>query len=445
MTDQSWKANLACTFDKDGNPKGPKPSVENAFVCLTQSPDWKGTLVYDAFRDRVIFTRRAPWAHEAGNVDHAYWTDSDTHRLGVWLERELGVAVSREKCEAALSLAVETQARHVVREYLEAETWDGVSRVDLLFSKYFGAEATPYVRSVSIAFCIGSVARVMRPGCQLDTLPILEGEQGIGKSSGVRVLAGEWFSDTTIDFGTKDSYQQLWGVWIYELSELDALNRRDVARVKAFISAPSDRYRPSYGRRQIDAPRQVSFIGTTNADAYLSDDTGARRFLPVRCGTIDLEGLKGDRAQIWAEALFRFKAGEAWHLTGIAAQAAAEEQEARRIADPWETSIVDWLDGRTDPNRPVTTSEVLRGIGFEKSTDHDKFRSMRVAGVLRRCGWTRRRLRTEGGRSYLYHSPKEPVTPAWVGDLVAAPVPPPTPTPTPAAADNCFSDLLEPE
>jgi putative DNA primase/helicase len=435
--DQSWRDGLSCSFDKDGRERV-KASVENAFLCMTRHPDWKGGLVYDAFRDRILFSRRAPWTFEASNVLHDVWLDSDTHRMGVWLERELGIAFSREKCEAALTLCVETNSRHVVRDWLEAETWDGKPRVDALFSRYFGAEESDYVRSVSISFCIGSVARIMRPGCQLDTLPILEGDQGIGKSSGIRGLGGEWFSDTALDFGDKDSYQQLRGVWIYELSELDALNRKDVARVKAFISAPSDRYRPSYGRRVVDFPRQVAFIGTVNprgGGEYLSDDTGNRRFLPVLCGIIDVPALRADRAQLWAEALVRFKMGEAWHLTGDAARTAAEEQDQRRIVDPWESHVETFLAGRTDPDRPVSVTEVLTGLGLEHDHDHDKFRATRAAAALRAAGWIRHRVRIDGVRSYLYHSPRRPVYPRIAASQTQAKPTEPDPWDQPAEGE----------
>ena len=401
--DNAWRDDLDTTTLAGGIEK-PKSSQRNAILALSRCPDWAGVISYDSFRDRVRISA-PPWSSlEAPAESHDTWTDTDTTRLEVWLERELGVAFSRDKCEAAITTHAESHARHAVREFLDAIKWDGAPRVDGLFHSYFGAEASDYTRAVSTSFMVGAVARVMCPGCQLDTLPILEGAQGIGKSSAVRALAGEWFSDSTIDFGSKDSYQQLLGVWIYELSELDALNRRDVARVKAFISAPSDRYRPSYGRRVIDVPRQLAFVGTTNADRYLSDDTGARRFLPIKCGGIDLVTLKRDRNQLWAEAVHRFRRGEQWHLTAARALDAAEEQEERRIHDPWEENVDRWLNGRIDKTKPVTTTDVLNGLEIEPR-DHDKFRAVRVASSLKILGWKRCRVMVDGARHWRWFPP----------------------------------------
>ncbi|HXN30546.1 MAG TPA: virulence-associated E family protein, partial [Polyangiaceae bacterium] len=404
--DNAWRDDLDMTVLAGGISK-PKSSQRNAILALSRCPDWAGVVSYDSFRDRVRISL-PPWSSlEAPAESHDTWTDTDTTRLEVWLERELGVAFSRDKCEAAISAHAESRARHAVREFLDALKWDGVPRVDGLFHSYFGAEASDYTRAVSTSFMVGAVARVMRPGCQLDTLPILEGDQGIGKSSAVRALAGEWFSDSTIDFGSKDSYQQLLGVWIYELSELDALNRRDVARVKAFISAPSDRYRPSYGRRVIDVPRQLAFIGTTNADRYLSDDTGARRFLPIKCGTIDLASIKRDRPQLWAEAFHRFRKGEQWHLTAARALDAAAVQEERRIPDPWEENVEAWLKGRIDGAKPVTVTDVLNGLDIAPC-DHDKFRAMRVSSSLKILGWEHHRVMVDGERRWRWFPPDHP-------------------------------------
>lgn len=399
--DDTWRTHLDLT--KEGEVSG---TQFNAIVILKHHPDWIGVVVRDAFRDRVVMTRTAPWQPMTRPTSgHEAWTDSDTRRLQVWYARAEAITFALEKCETAVTLVAEGNERHAVRDYLRGLVWDGRPRVDALLHRYLGVEANDYTRAVSVAFLIGAVARVMKPGCQLDSLPILEGVQGSGKSSAVRILAGEWFSDSAIDFGSKDSYQQLPGVWLYELGELDALNRRDVSRVKAFISAPSDRYRPSYGRRVIDVPRQCVFIGTTNATDYLSDDTGARRFWPVRTGRIDLEALRTDRDQLWAEAVHLFDKGEAWHLSGARVVEASEEQEARRIRDPWEETIPLWLAQRPDPRKPVTTADVLRGLGVDQA-EQDRPRSMRVGSVLRLIGWTRRQVRIDDVRVFLYSPPE---------------------------------------
>ncbi len=434
---EAWRSELEMKWSAVDKAFRPDGSEHNAVLCLLKHPDWKGVIVYDAFRDRVTLTRPAPWAAlEAPQERKDAWTDTDTMRLVVWLKRELKVTFTREKCEGALAVVAEVNQKHAVREHLNGLAWDGRPRIDGLFHLYFGAEANDYTRAASISFLIGAVARIMTPGCQLDTLPILEGPQGLGKSSACRILAGEWFSDSAIDFGTKDSYQQLPGVWLYELSELDALNRRDVARVKAFVSGRFDRYRPSYGRRTVDVPRQVAFVGTTNADAYLPDDTGNRRFNPIKCTRIDIEALRRDRAQLWAEAVRRFNDGEAWHFGAATANLAALEQEDRRLPDPWEASVATWLRGRIRSQDPVTTTDVLSGLEIEIAR-HDRFSAMRVASVLRALGWERKRVMIDNVRTYRFFPPGAPPPPQTIR---AASPPIATDTEEP---DHAFEGLLD--
>ena len=218
----------------------------------------------------------------------------------------------------------------------------------------------------------------------------------------MRVLAGpKWFSDSELELGDKDGYQALVGVWIYELGELHALGKRDVARVKAFVSAPADRYRPSYGRRSILVPRQTVFVGTTNASQYLGDETGGRRFNPIKCGRIDLAKLTQDRDQLWAEARHRFDKGEAWHMTGALAKVAAEEQEERFVRDPWEERVAAWLANPEREDVGVTTADVLAALHVDTGKQ-GKTEAMRVAAILRRLGWTRRQERVGDDRRYVY-------------------------------------------
>ena len=230
---------------------------------------------------------------------------------------------------------------HPVRERLNGLKWDGTARLDSWLTDYLGVEpatgydaeksqAHRYTSEVGLRWLISAVARVYQPGCKADHCLILEGPQGVGKSTAAATLALEdaWFADEIADLGTKDSAQDLRGKWIIELGELSALKRGEIERVKAFMSRKVDHYRPSYGRRSQDFPRQCVFIGITNADAYLGDETGGRRFWPVKVGKIDLEKLKADREQLWAEAVAAYRAGEKWWLDK-ATEALARERAGR--------------------------------------------------------------------------------------------------------------------
>ena len=170
------------------------------------------------------------------------------------------------------------------------------------FSYFLGVPDSPFVRAVGAKWMISAVARIFKPGCKADCALILEGLQGLGKSTAARVIADPWFSDEIAEFGSKDAAMQLSGVWVIELAELDSMNRAGVDVVKSFISRSNDRFRPPYGRRVTEVRRQCVFVGTVNGNDYLKDETGGRRFWPVQCESIDIDALRRNRTQLWAEA-----------------------------------------------------------------------------------------------------------------------------------------------
>jgi hypothetical protein len=239
-----------------------------------------------------------------------------------------------------------------------------------------------------------------------------------------------WFSDTGIIIGDKDSYQALRRKWIFEFAELSSIKGREVERVKTFLSSCADTYRPSYGRRTRDFPRQTIFAGSTNETNYLTDPTGARRFWPVRCKSINLEGLRRDRDQLWAEARARYDAGEPWHLeTADLCASATVVQEDRTQHDDWTDIVRRWLrapsipaglDSREplDPSLGFTTGDVLIGaLGFFADRIEQKH-TTRVGHVLRGLHYERRQIRTGSDREWRYFAQNqslvtavEPVTP----------------------------------
>jgi putative DNA primase/helicase len=265
---------------------------------------------------------------------------------------------------------------------------------------------------------IAAVARIFRPGCQSDHTLLLEGNQGIGKSSALRVLAGDdYFTDHMSDLGSKDSRVELSGKWIVEMAELDTVRRAALERVKAYLTARFDNFRPPYGRNMESLPRSCVFAATTNDHAALNDETGNRRFWPVRCNRVDVNGLKRDRDQLWAEAYGRFKNGECWWLeTADLAEAARQEQEQRYEGDPWDDEILEWCDNPQSKNQTVrlesnadavTVTDVLIHCiekPLERITQTDK---NRVARCLGHAGWTRAQLRRRRKRSWFYVRPAE--------------------------------------
>jgi predicted P-loop ATPase len=294
---------------------------------------------------------------------------------------------------------------HPVRDELHQheQAWDGKTRLDTWLIDCLGAEDTPYVRAVGRLSLIGAVRRVRDPGCELQTMVILEGPQGIGKSKALAILAGrpEWFNDR-IPLGSRDKSdlaEALEGTWVAEVAELSTMHKADVETVKTEVSRRYDKVRRPYERKRSDVARQCSLWGTVNPDvamggAYLKDRTGNRRFLPVRCGTIDLDALVCDRAQLLGEAAWLERQGESHILTRELWAAAAAEQDERLVDDhhPWEDMIGDVIG---DGQGKVRASDVLTTVIGLTPGEINQRHLTEVGKALRKLGFERRKLGAE--------------------------------------------------
>jgi putative DNA primase/helicase len=376
-----WSSVLDCTQ------AGPRSTLANAVSVLQHDPQWADTTFwYDAFLDRVLLA----------NSPVREWRDDDDTRLTVYLQQSVPMATMSEAHTAsAVRYVARQRTKHCVRDWLATLRHDGTPRLENALERYWGATATErqpaeYLQAVSANFLLGIVARVMLPGCQLDTMVILEGAQGIGKSRSLRALGGAWYMLASESVTHKDFFQSLPGKLIVEIGEMDSFTRAERERVKLAISTPVDRWRSSYGRRAEDHPRQCVFVGTTNRDDYGNDDTGLRRFLPVLCGAIDVLGLTRDRDQLFAEAYRRVQAGEPWWLTPE--QPTLAVQRDRQADDVWTTEVLEWLIGKSD----VTSAEVLSGALKIRTGDMTRTEQLRVGSILRLAGWKRQTIRRAG-------------------------------------------------
>jgi len=374
---------------------------------LHLEPQWAGKLRCDAFRGRVIVSD-PPWDEftRAAFNDHV-WTDEDDARLCNWMRRHFqgyNFDPSATDCAKAVQIVAESHAFHPVKDYLTRLVWDQEPRLSHWLSRYVGASPDDYTQNVARWWMVSAVARVLRPGCKADHVMILEGEQGIRKSSALKVLGGEWFTDTPIDMNSKDAYSAIRGVWIVELAELDSLMRVEASRAKAFFSSPVDRYRPAYGRREKEIPRQCVFAGTVNHREYLRDPTGARRFWPIACTKVDLDGLTTARDQLWAEAVWLFNNGARWWPEAEENEAIRDVQEEHGEQDAWTDSVREYLMRR----REVSMGDILGGaLGLEK-LHWTRANETRVGAIMAVLGWRRvRRQMPDGTRPRFYIGPTE--------------------------------------
>ncbi len=419
----------------------PASKVATVIAILVHDPRWAGVIAYNEFSEAVELRRDAPWhSSDAAGAVGTEWGESTTTRLESWLQRAYGISLPSSKLVEAVMVAAERCRYHPVRDYLRGLRWDAKQRLPDV-AALFGVDVSPYTREVFKRWFISAVARVMDPGCQADCAIILEGRTGWRKTSAFRALVPvrEWYADSGITIGSKDSYQTIHGVWIYGFDELDSLAKSDLTATKNFITQTFDRYRPSYGRVARNFRRQNVFCGSTNKDDYLNDPTGDRRYWPglVR-RPIDVEALAEVRDQLWAEAVARYDSSEVWHVDTPELRKLCEvEQTSRRAEDPWTSIVERWLekpierdDGglerKFDIADGVTTTDVLIHAIRMRPSDMTDRESSHAGKVLRVLGYTKvDRPRVEDGlpRPRRYRKPTEE---ELVEDTEGAPsVPPP--------------------
>lgn len=336
----AWVKHLE--YDRKGDLEN---SLNNALWIVQNDPQLKA-IVFNQMADNLEIKGGVPWKHPG-----KFWRDADDAQLEAFLSKNY-TEFPKQKIQTAITKAADDRSYHPVREYLDAlPEWDGVPRVDTLLIDYLGAEDNEYVRAVTRKTLCGAVMRVKEPGCKFDTMLVLCGPQGIGKSTLVHKLGGEWFSDsmTISDMKDKTAAEKLQGYWIIEVGELAGMRKMDVETIKGFLSRQDDKYRASYGRHVSPHPRQSVIIGTTNAeDGFLRDPTGGRRFWPVTVNSIgtkrvwDMTG--EDVNQIWAEALQYYLAGEKLFLDESVAKMAEEAQREALEEDDCQGVIEEYLN-----------------------------------------------------------------------------------------------------
>ncbi|HWK88145.1 MAG TPA: VapE domain-containing protein [Xanthobacteraceae bacterium] len=368
-------------------------------------------LVWDELKQKALFTCDAlPWDESFGRE-----VDDNTSRLAravlVLKHQDRDYQPSRENVfEALMTLAYRRRINPVV-DWLAQLKWDGKPRVHRLFADYFRCDDSEYTSEVSRRFMIGAVRRQRSPGCKFDTMPVIKGKQGLGKSKGIRALFGAaWFSDADLgNLANKDAAMLLRGIWVQEFAELDAMKRSESATLKSFCSRAWDRLRDPYGRVAKDNPRRCVFVGTVNESGYLKDPTGGRRFWPLKAkGLINFAAIERDREQLWAEAAHLEATGESDILPEHLWPAAAEMQKAETTADPWIDEISAALDQRqrdyydslgemnsdddlslVRPPKKIHTSEIFHALRIDAERQSSTM-AQRIRLAMESLGWRHR-------------------------------------------------------
>ena len=395
---ERWKFLLAKT------PNGATMDCwHNVRNILEEHPDWIGVMGFDEFSQVPTKRRKAPTGMPAGP-----WMAQDDMALGKWLQQHLSFVV---KALGNISTGVIACAQehpfHPVREWLDGLIWDGTPRIEHFMHECFGAKAGPYASLVGRYFLLSMVARIFEPGCIMRSVPVLEGAQERGKSTALRTLAGTpWFSDSALDLSSKDAFELIQGVWLYEISEMHAFTRAEATKVKQFISSPKDSWVPKYIRNRVTCFRQVVFGGTTNESIYLTDWTGNTRFWPVLCeveGNISIERIADWREQLFAEAVVLYRAQERRFPTSEEHRVYFEpEQAARLIEHPWVDVIAAWLDSHAAVK--VTAGEVLHEACQVETSKMTLMMQQDCGRIMSGLGWVRKREPT-GARRWFYERP----------------------------------------
>ncbi|MCB1745438.1 MAG: hypothetical protein KDK91_34040 [Gammaproteobacteria bacterium] len=391
----------------------------NILAIVRHDPEIKGSLQYNSLLGQVEIVRRLP-----GVIDTGLGPIKDVHVHGLvaWLGERYGLHAKPGQVSDAITLAAQENVFDPARAYMESLAWDGVERVQFYAERYLGAEPSAYNRRVSTIIFVSVAARVFQPGCKVDTMVILEGAQGCGKTTAVRhLLNPDWFVEVTESFDSPEVVRQVRGAHVGEIGEMSSLSRSEFNRTKQFITQQIDRVREPYARFVASYPRRCVFFGTTNQDDWNRDPTGARRFLPIRVSAFNMQAFLGDRDQLWAEAVALYRDGaDFWTLP----ETATDEQDARYDHDAWSDPIAAWLavkaDGKYYPPsvetratdlgggvRRASAAEILQhalNVAIGKQSKADQ---MRVANIMRKLEWQRERTWCNGARTVKYCRPRE--------------------------------------
>lgn len=384
--------------------------VANVVEILINRPEWQGVIAYDEFAQRIVRLKPAPYAQHFIAQQTDEWTDGDDTLTATWLAQNERLICHSAMVMEAVAVVARMRSFHPVRSYLQGLQWDGTARLDSWLEDFLSVARTEYSTRVGRWFLMGMVARVLSPGCKFDYCLVLEGTQGLRKSSALRILGGEWFSDIELDLGNKDAMSNIRGKWLHEFSEMGSIARAESQRQKSFLSRQIDEFRPTYGRREVRNPRQLAFAGSTNEWQWNKDPTGGRRFWPVEVqAEIDITGLQAMRDQLFAEAYARVLAKEQYWPDSEAQREFFDPEQASRETPEAFVELLDRWFG--SPTGPVPGESFTLADACTKGLQMDPGKITRDvqtrAGIaLRKLGCPRKEHRSSAVR-FTYEPPPE--------------------------------------
>ncbi len=424
---------LDVSFDWDTDKSGHLlPTETNMLLMLTREQimlhgdlepadnPYYGLIVYNELKESVVFTRRPPWA--VGTVEYVdkIVEEHDLNELRLSIANNIHVHFTKSKAKDMINTAAHRSPCNPVVGYLDSLEWDGTPRLEEWIIKYLGAEDNVYTRAVSKRTLIAGVARAYRPGCKVDNILVLESSQGVGKSTVVEILGGDWAGAPEFPIGDKDAEQNLQGLWVVESSELATSWKKEADAIKAFLTKSTNRFRGSYGEQARDWPRRCVIIGTHNPRAdgeWLLDETGNRRYWPVKVEGVvkhkdivlaDFAGLQSVRDQLWAEAKHLFDKGEQWHLSPDENSVALEEQAQRLVTDPRSDIIMDAVTtGALKDEDSLSVTDVAVRVFEYRDREITKKVKNELGSMLREIGWDAKQVWHEGRNQRRFYRPEE--------------------------------------
>lgn len=374
----------------------PARTVANLLQVL-RSPAFKAAVRFDTFRQRVeVDPKRLPYPAKSGDTEPREWRDTDDTDLAGFAQQRYDLLVSGAQCKEAIERYSRSFEYHPLRDYFDSLKWDGVERLATAFSRYLGAEDCEYLRGITRCWLTSVVARTYCPGAQVDYMVVLVGNQGAGKSQMLRALIGdEYFAEGFADIGSKDAIVEIQGRAIVCFDELASFRgTAAIESVKTFLTRRQDVVRLPYARRACTLPRCGVFCGTTNDLDFLVDMTGNRRFWPIIVRLINLELVRAERDQLWAEAVHLYKSGAQWWPGKELSELCETAQEVHREVHPWESSICDNWDNAVRRTSPFghELSSVVHIIKGDKTGMLTAVELRIVTKLLRKLGYEPRRI-----------------------------------------------------